>query len=255
MRGRRRRLRRDVRGSDRRVQARVRIGRVAVRRRAAGILRDAAHLGHLVAQQLELLRARRAIPHDVLRHVLRDVVHAVEIDRDVQASRGGFRIELPAQQALHAFARRAALGARFLLCLVPLRLGHLLPDRRREHLPARRVVHAVDGVEVLRGQLRDVLGFLGRGLVGREREARQREQQRREKDDRPHGGLRMARAACHGGRDCASQSPRRRIGSRTVNVVPWPTTLSTSIVPPWRRTMSQDTERPSPVPTPTGFVV
>src|SRR6516164_4911947 len=48
----------------------------------------------------------------------------------------------------------------------------------------------------------------------------------------------------------------RRRGSRTVNSVNSPTTLSTVIVPPCCVvTMSQLIERPKPVPSPVGFVV
>src|SRR5262249_28235636 len=46
-----------------------------------------------------------------------------------------------------------------------------------------------------------------------------------------------------------------RNGSRTRNVLPRPTSLSTSIAPPWSRTMPKLTDRPRPVPWPTGLVV
>ena len=44
-------------------------------------------------------------------------------------------------------------------------------------------------------------------------------------------------------------------GSSMTNVVPRPGSLSTSIVPWWSVTMSRHSERPSPVPSPTGLVV
>src|ERR1035438_9038547 len=44
-------------------------------------------------------------------------------------------------------------------------------------------------------------------------------------------------------------------GSDTVNVVPSPTVLLTSISPPWASIIPYDTARPSPTPLPSGLVV
>ena len=46
----------------------------------------------------------------------------------------------------------------------------------------------------------------------------------------------------------------RETGRQRVNVVPFPTSLSTRIFPPWRSTMPRLTDRPSPVPSPSLFV-
>src|SRR5579875_458239 len=46
-----------------------------------------------------------------------------------------------------------------------------------------------------------------------------------------------------------------RAGRQIVTAVPWPTSLSTLIVPRLPSTMRWQSERPSPVPAPAGFVV
>src|SRR4029453_902439 len=53
----------------------------------------------------------------------------------------------------------------------------------------------------------------------------------------------------------ASSSRVCRSGRNTVKRVPRPTSLSTSIRPPCLRTMEYETDKPSPVPWPTGLVV
>ena len=49
---------------------------------------------------------------------------------------------------------------------------------------------------------------------------------------------------------------RESLGSVITNVAPSPSVLSTVSVPPWPCvTMSYESDRPSPVPVPVGFVV
>jgi len=55
--------------------------------------------------------------------------------------------------------------------------------------------------------------------------------------------------------DQASSSSGSPTGMRTVKRVPVPAEDWRSMLPPWRRTISREMARPSPVPSPTGLVV
>src|SRR5262249_46978812 len=55
--------------------------------------------------------------------------------------------------------------------------------------------------------------------------------------------------------DTRSMNERSRdTGRQSVKVVPFPTSLSTRILPPWRSTMPKLTDRPRPVPSPSLLV-
>src|SRR4029077_11202438 len=75
------------------------------------------------------------------------------------------------------------------------------------------------------------------------------------KHRQPHQRLLIDQEDLEALHDTPSMNERsRETGSQRVKVVPFPTSLSTRILPPWRSTMPKLTDRPRPVPSPSLLV-